>query len=58
MKAIHNKEDKSTQLDMGFKPAPNCRFASDARTFVSFVRSFENTRAWMIYGMKNPEYAK
>jgi hypothetical protein len=26
--------------------------------FVAFVCSFENTRVWMIYGMKNPEYAK
>src|SRR5687767_8361936 len=41
-----------------WRPGCSSNGIRDILNFVIFVCSFENTRAWMIYGMKNPEYAK
>ena len=55
---ITTKIAKSTKMLDEVKHLLCAFFNTDLPTFVFSVFSFENTHAWMIYGMKNPEYAK
>jgi hypothetical protein len=55
-KSFLAKTPDSAALHPGYEPLG--AHSAPYETLRVLRASFENTRAWMIYGMENPEYAK